>query len=174
MHIISPWVLEHPSNISNQSWLIVTGAGFLLVVWLLMKFVVPLIGGMLTERQTSIAEAARQVKATLAETENMRNDYQARLEGIEEETKARMEEAIREANTLREQILEDAKRDVGAIVQRGHDEVSRERLKAQKDLKIQFVDDVIKAASFAAAGINDENMQRSLVDEFTRNVGTKT
>lgn len=179
MPLTSPWTLHPPPSITNPlvsittyQWLVVNIAGFAALVYIIVKFVVPVIRGMLNERRKAIEDAADQVASTLAETERMRNDYRQRLESIEDETRARMEEAVAEAARLRDQILQDAQSSAAAIVQRGQDEVAQERAKAQVALRIQFVDSVVRAAGYAASRSLSDEDRRRLMGDFVREVGS--
>ena len=172
--LTNPFILEHPAEISDLQWLIVRGIGLALVVWVVVKFILPTqITPHLVNRREEIQIADDQVKSTLAETAQMRDDYRLRLEGIEEETEARMAEAVREAGDIRDHILSDAKLTAEAIVRRGEDEVSRERAKALVGLRRQFVEDVIGAAEHTAAQL-DNASHRRLVDQFVHSVGVKS
>jgi F-type H+-transporting ATPase subunit b len=155
-----------------MEWFVVLLIGFICVAYVIARFVLPMIGRMLAERQTAIIEAANQVETTLRETEQLRNEYRRRLERIEEETEQRMAEAVQEAEALREQILEEAREQARAIVRRGEEEVERERAKVLMNLRTQFVEDIIRAANYAAQRSLDAEHQRRLVDEFTQKVGT--
>jgi F0F1-type ATP synthase membrane subunit b/b' len=172
-----PWVLHPPPSITNASapittfqWLVISLAGFAALAFIVVKFVVPVIRGMLNERREAIEAADAQVKATLADAERMRNDYRQRLENIEEETKTRLEAAVAEAGRLREQILEEARGLAADIVRRGEEEVAQERAKAQAHLRIQFVDSVIRAAGYAASRSLTDADQGRLLGEFVREV----
>jgi F-type H+-transporting ATPase subunit b len=170
-----PWVVERPPDAGYLPFLMVSVIAFVVVVYFVFKVVPgPMIRGILDERRTAIAHAADQVQSTLSETEHMRNDYRARLEGIQSETERRLADAVNEASTLRDAILEDARKHAAAIVQRGHEEVERERAKTVKAMRGEFVEDVIQAAQYAAAGSLDANAQQRLVQEFVKNVGAKS
>jgi F-type H+-transporting ATPase subunit b len=172
--LTNPFILEHPGEISDLQWLIVRGIGFVLVIWVIVKFILPTqITPHLVSRREEIQIADDQVKSTLAETAQMRDDYRVRLEGIEDETEARMAEAVREAGDIRDHILTEAKVSAEAIVRRGEDEVSRERAKAMVGLRKQFVADVIGAAEHTAAQMDDKGHRR-LVDLFISEVGAKS
>jgi F-type H+-transporting ATPase subunit b len=169
--LTNPFILEHPPDVSDVQWLIIRGIGFVLVAWLIVKLIWPSqVGVHLAERKVQIANAAEQVRETLTETEQMRNDYRIRLEGIEDETEARLTEAVREADDLRDQILTEAQHTAAGIVRRGEEEVSRERAKAVMQMRTKFIEDVILAAEAAATQSLDTPNQRRLVDEFTQNV----
>jgi F-type H+-transporting ATPase subunit b len=169
-----PWIVEHPPEAGFLPFLMVTVIAFLVVAWFVWtKIPGPMIRGILDERRSAIAHAADQVQSTLRETEQMRNDYRLRLEGIHSETERRLAEAVQEAESIRDAILEDAKKVAAAIVQRGHEEVERERAKTVKTMRTEFVEDVIAAAKFAAAGSLDAGAQQRLVQEFVSSVGAK-
>lgn len=169
-----PFILEHPPEFSDGQWLLVRGLGFVLVFWIFWKFVRPMVGVHLVSRHEAIVEADHQVQTTLRETAEMRDDYRARLESIHEETKRRIEEAVHEAESLREQILAEAKQSAAVIARRGEDEVSREHAKAMLHLRTQFIEGVIGAAKHAAAGSVTENHHRRLIEEFTKDVASKS
>jgi len=168
------FILEHPAEITDAQWLIVRGIGLLLVAGIVWKFLVPMVGSLLSERQAAISEASTQVEATLRETEELRNDYRRRLETIAGETERRIQEALREAEALRETILDEARHTAAAIVSRGHDEVERERAKARVHLRTQFVHGVISAAEHAAARSLDSSEHRRLVGEFIKDVAARS
>ncbi len=170
-----PWVIEHPSDAPHVQFIIVTVFAFLLVVAFAWKLIPgPMIRGILDERRTAIGHAVDQVESTLRETEQMRNDYRQRLEGIHHETERRLAEAVLEASSLREAILEDAQKASQSIVRRGQDEVERERAKVVQSMRTKFVEDAIHAAEYAAARSLDPSAQRRLLQEFVQNVGVKS
>jgi F-type H+-transporting ATPase subunit b len=170
-----PWVIEHPPEAGLVPFVTVSVLAFLVVGWFVWtKVPGPLIRGILDERKAAIAHAADQVQSTLQETEHMRNDYRTRLEGIQHETELRLADAVRESETIRDAILEDAGKVAASIVQRGREEVERERAKTVKMMRGEFVEDIIQAAQYAAAGSLDANAQQRLVQEFVQNVGAKS
>ena len=170
-----PWVIEHPAEAPHLQFIIVSVIAFVLVVLFAVKLVPgPMLRGILEERRTTIAHAADQVASTLRETEHMRNDFRSRLDGIQQETERRMADAVLEANTLRDSILEDARKVADSIVRRGQDEVERERAKTVQSMRTQFVEDAIKAAEYAAARSLDASGQQKLLQEFVQSVGVKS
>lgn len=169
-----PFILEHPPEFTDIQWLMVRGIGFVLVFWIFWKFIRPMVGVHLVSRHEAIVEADHQVQSTLHETKEMRDDYQARLESIQDETRRRMDEAVHEAEMLREQILSEARQTATTIARRGEDEVAREHAKAMLHLRTQFVEGVIGAAKHAAAGSVTENHHRRLIEEFTKDLASKS
>lgn len=174
--ISNPWILEHPAEVTDVQWLIVSTIGFVLVAFIFYKFVLlGMIAPHLKDRTVAIEEADRQVQQTLAETEQLRNDYRQRLERIEEETQQRMTAAIREAENLRDQILADGREHAAALVRRSEEEIAHERAKSMLLLRKKFVEDTIHAAQYAASRSLAPQDQSRLVAGFIQELnGTET
>jgi F-type H+-transporting ATPase subunit b len=169
-----PWGFKPPPDVSQFQWAVVLTAGFILFALVYAKVIGPIVRSLLQERQAAIIETYNQVETTLRETEQLRNDYVQRLEHIEDETEARMADAVREAEMLRDQILEEARHNAALLIQRARDEVERERAKALVHLRTEFIDDVIRAAEFAVEKSLDPAQQKRMVQEFIQKVGTPT
>ncbi|MGC8666624.1 MAG: F0F1 ATP synthase subunit B [Chthonomonadales bacterium] len=168
----SPWVLEHVQGVTTLQWFIVTLVGFLLLVWVWVRYIWPsMVAQHLEEHQRRVAEAIQEVDHALAEMDRLRDDYRSRLDRIEEETQRRMAEAVAEAEALREQIIAEGRASADAIVARGRQEVERERAKARVRLRGMFVDLVINAARAAAPDALDGTDHRRLIDRFIHDVG---
>ncbi len=168
----SPFLLEHPPDISNAGYAIVQVVGFLLLAFVFVKLVWPsMVQPHLDARRVAIADAKQQVEQTHNETREMLGDYRRRLEGIHQETQRRIEDALTEAEALRESILADGRTASAAIIRRGEEEVARERAKAMLQLRADFVESVVGAARHAAANSLDGH-QRRLVDGFVRILGS--
>ena len=165
-----PFILEHPGEYTDLQWLIVRGVGLLLVGLVFFKWILPMLQQPLRERQAAIVTSSEQVEQTLRETNEMRNDYRARLTGIEQETDRRLQEAVREAEELSDRILAEARQTASALERRGEDEVERERAKAMVTLRGQFVDGVIGAAQYAAARSIDDGRRKQLVGDFVKDL----
>lgn len=165
-----PFQLEPPAPIQPIPWLIEMTIGFVLLAFIVGKFVVPMLAGILAERSRAIADAAGQVAETLNDARTLRDDYQQRLEHIEDETERRMDQAVAEAGELQQRILAEAREQATAIANRGAAEVERERAKVTVHLHREFVDDVVGAAAYAMSQAIDEDLQRRLVADFVARV----
>lgn len=162
-----PWQLHPPEGVANWQWFVVLGVGAGLFIYVVVRFAVPVIAGMLAERQRQIAEMVQQVEETLADTRATQANYRERLEHIEDAMEARMTEALREAEVLRAHILEEAREASAALLERARDEVEQERRKEHVRLRQEYVRRVVDAAGYAASRSLDEAEQHRLVSEFT-------
>jgi len=168
---LPPWLLEHTSEVTDLQWLLVRTAGFAALAFIVVKFIVPVVRGMLNSRLRTIEETAEQVRSTLEETERMRDDYRERLDNIAEETARRLEAAVAEADQLRQHIEGEARQQSEAIVAQTRAELRREHEKAMARLRIEFAEDVVEAARFAASRTLTQDRQADLVGAFVRELG---
>jgi F0F1-type ATP synthase membrane subunit b/b' len=168
---LPPWLLEHTSEVSDVQWLVVRTAGFAALALVVVKFIVPVVRAMLEGRLRTIEETAEQVRSTLAETERMRDDYRERLDHIAEETARRLQAAVAEADQLRRHIEAEARQQSEAMLAQTRAELRREHEKAMAHLRIEFAEDVVEAARFAASRTLTQDRQRDLVGAFVRELG---
>ncbi len=168
-----PWFLEHTSDVTDLQWLMVRTVGFVLLAAIVVRLIVPVMRKMLESRRQAIIETTEQVQHTLAETEQLRDDYHVRLERIADETALRMQEAVRESEELQAHILEEARQQAAAMIERTRRELKREREKAMAHLRIEFTDTVIEAARHAAARTLTRDRQAAMVNMFIRDLGSK-
>ena len=111
--------------------LIVTEAiGFLLLLWFLNRYVFKPIFGILDERQKLIQEGYDQLDASRAQMEQMRHDYELRLQGIEEEAREKIQAAVKDGQALRDSLVADAQLQAATIIEQGRNESERDRQKA--------------------------------------------
>jgi F-type H+-transporting ATPase subunit b len=172
--LTSPWLLEHTSDVTDMQWLVVRTLGFLIIVGIVLRYVVPLIRRMLHDRRQTIVETTEQVSQTLAETAQLRDTYRERLERIADETALRLQEAVREAEDLQAHIREEARQQAAAIVERTRRDLRREREKAMAHLRIEFTDTVIEAARHAALRSLTRERQSQLVGMFVRDLRSRS
>lgn len=171
MNLRSPFLLEHTAEVTDLQWFIVRTLGFLVMVFIVWRFIVPVIRGMLNDRYRSIVSAEEQRQQTLADTEAVRDDYRDRLSRIEAETTERLDQAVVEADELKAHILGEAGRASAALIARAEAEVKMERAKALADLRAEFAGGVVGAAAEAAAKSLTEARQQAMLDRFISELG---
>lgn len=146
--------------------------GFVLLVALLAKFVVPGVKNMLKERETRIETAHDQVEIALRDVRNLRNDYDSRLKTIESEARERIDAAVREAEAVRGEIIAEAQSTSDAIHRRTQEELSRERNRQRLMLRRQLVQSALDAAEQSIVSTNSDGVQRELIRDFAAQVKT--
>lgn len=146
--------------------------GFLLLLWFLNRFVFKPIFGILDERQRLITESYDQMDADRARMEQTRREYEQRLAGIEEEAREKIQAAVKEAQSLRDNLVADARTQAETIVEQGRNESERDRQRAFLEMRSQIVTLAVSAAGKVIDANLDGARQTKLVDDFIGSLDT--
>jgi len=145
--------------------------GFLILLFLLNRFMFKPIFGILDQRQADIKATYDQLEADRNRMEETRRQYEQRLANIEAEAREKIQAAVQEAQALRDNLVADARQQAETIVSQGRNDSERERQAAFLEMRGQIV-----AIAMAAAGkVVGENLndarQTKMVDDFIGSVG---
>lgn len=146
--------------------ILVNAAGFIILVLLLKRFLFGPVGRMLKQREEKVAGTLEKVESDRQAMEKTRAEYEERMAQIELEARNRIQEAIKEAGEVRNQLLEEARRQSQEIVERGRGEIEREKEKAIVALRDEVVDLAVGAAERLLRERLDDAAHRRLVSEF--------
>ena len=159
--------------LASSSWLITPDVG--LTIWTLLvfgislfilaKFVLPRIGEALDKRQKVIEDSIDAADRTRREADELLVEYRERLREARQEAEEIVErarqanavnerEARSEAQTRREQMLEQTRRDIEAETRRALDEILRD-----------VVDLTVQATELVTRKVLTEEDQRRLVED---------
>ena len=160
-----PWANEFPDRFLS---LVI---GFLLLIVVLWKVNIPLfsypyVSGLLKERAGRIEDNHTQVERALADISQLRDDYATRLKSIEEEARVRIDAAVREAESVRTEIIAEAQESSNALRRRAEEEIDRERTRQRILLRRQIVQTSLDAAEQSVVAMSDDRMQRNLIQDF--------
>ena len=151
--------------------LVVQIIGFLILVFLLNRFMFTPLFGIVDKRRADIQATYDQMDQDRARMEEVRREYEQRLAGIEAEAREKIQAAIKEAQTLRDQMLADAHQQAETIVQRGQNESERERQKAFLEMRQDIVNLAVSAAEKVVGDALDAPRHSKIVDDFITNIG---
>lgn len=145
--------------------------GFLILIWLLNKFVFKPIFAILDLRQKEIQDVYDGLDRDREAMERTRQEYQQRLDGIEAEAREKINAAIKEAQDLRANLVADAQKQAEAIIERGRSESERERQKAFLEMRQQVISLAVTAAGKVVGESLNDARHTKLVDDFITSVG---
>ena len=145
--------------------------GFLLLLWFLNRFVFKPIFGILDERQRLIQEIYDGLDADKAQMNEMRQDYERRLNNIEAEAREKIQAAVQEAQALRDNLVADARQQAETIVIQGRNDSERERQAAFLEMRQQIVAIAMSAAGKVVGENLTDARQTKMVDDFIGSVG---
>lgn len=146
MHSLSAWIAEI--------------IAFLVVVFVLYRFVWPLAKNMATERQDAIQQQVEESEAATRRLEEAQRRFDEAVAEARQEAARIRDDARADAHRLREELKEQAEREVERIRQRGE-----EQLVAQRDLTVRRLRAEIAALALEQA---EGLVRRQLADEGAR------
>src|SRR5580698_8172580 len=88
---------------------------FLILVWLLKRFLYKPILNAIDEREKGIATQLAEADAKQAEAQKERDDFQHKNEAIDQERAALLRKATDEAHAERQRLLDEARKDVDSL-----------------------------------------------------------
>lgn len=146
---------------------------FLLLLYLLNRFAYRPVVGMFDARASRIRTDLESAQAMRDEAERDRDTYRNQLAKARDEARAIIEEANSVGARLREQALLDAEATVGQMLQRGREEVARERQIAVGEIRQEVANLAIQAASQVVRRTLDNEDARRIVAEALQGAGTR-
>ena len=146
--------------------------GFLILLFVLNRFMFRPIFGILDQRQADIKATYDQLDDDRKRMEQTRRDYEQRLANIETEAREKIQAAVKEAQALRDSLVADAQARAATIIEQGRNQSERDRQKAFLEMRSQ----IVTLAVAAAGKVIDDNLtdarQTKLVDDFIGSLGT--
>lgn len=155
----------------NPELILVNIIGFVLLLLLLKKFLYGPILQMLDARKSDIQATYDAAENQRESMEELRKDYEKRLAGIEADANERIQAAVKEAQGIRDEIINDARGKSEDILRRGQEELARERQKTIAELREEVANLAIGASSKLLERSMDTAAHRKLIDDFISTVG---
>ncbi len=125
---------------------------FLVLAWLLQRFLFKPVRAVLSKRQEAIAASMRAAAEEKAAAERAEEEYRAKSAGLAGEAARAREQALAAAEQEARRIREDATRLARAEAERARGDVDRERVEALRALEVRAAD---LAASIAERLLRD-------------------
>lgn len=141
--------------------------GVLLIVFPLIEmfFTKPLAEA-INERNSNLEQTFSEAESLRAEMTKMRSDYEARLVASEASAREHIEAQIKEAQKLRQTLMNEAAGRADAMIDRAQQEIAAERERILTGLRAQVVELSLVAAERIVGENMDNERNRRLVDEF--------
>ena len=107
---------------------------FLILVWLLKRFLYKPILQAIDEREKGIAAQLAQAEAKVAEAQKERDDFQHKNETFDKERAALLKKATDDANSQRQRLLDEVRKDADALRAKRQDALSTEQRNLSQDI----------------------------------------
>jgi len=143
---------------------------FLLVLYLLNRFVFKRVLALIDERQARIAKGLEQAEAAARDRELARAEREAALDEARSEAQAMISRATKIAEDSRAEIVAAARAEAEKVTARARDVIIAEKEKALAELRAQVADLALDAAGKLVGAEMSGPTQRRLVEEFLAEV----
>lgn len=151
--------------------LLTTGAGFILLVWLLYKFAWGPILDLLDERRKKVADDYDAAEQNLADAEELKRDFEAKLADIKAIEREKVQEAVKRGEEMADGIVGKARQAADDTKAKAAQDIDLEAHKAQLELRDTVVSMAIGAAEKAIGERLDDALHRKLIDEYIDALG---
>jgi F-type H+-transporting ATPase subunit b len=151
-------------------WLTVIAqiVNFLILVWLLKRFLYQPVINAMDRREQRIAERlqlAEQREQTAIET---RQDYANRIASINKESETLMASARQEAEAERQQLLSAARSEAGEKRSLWQHQVNEEKQRFLRSLKLQASETIQHIVRQALSDLADAELEEQMIESFLR------
>jgi F-type H+-transporting ATPase subunit b len=151
-------------------WLTVLAqiVNFLVLVWLLKRFLYGPITRAMARREEGIAERLREADATRAAADEEARTYRKKQEQLEQQRKELLEEAREAAAEERRNLEHEARDEVAARKQGWLEQLAAERRSFEQDLRRRSADAFYALARRALGDLADAELEAQIVQAFIR------
>lgn len=118
-------------------------ACFLLVLWLLKKFLWKPLLGVLETRENHIHSQLKDIEATKSDVQRLKSDYELLLLKVEEKARERIKEAEAQGAFKAQDMREKARQEAVQIVEEARKDIDLQFVKTRQALKAEVVELVI-------------------------------
>src|SRR5919112_3636405 len=129
---VDPTGIFDLGNTSLIFWEVIT---FLILIFLLIRYVYPPIRKQIQDRQAQIERSIDEAEKTRSEARELLAEYRRQIEEARGEGRRILEEARKQADAQRERTKKEAREEGDRIIQRAREELDRERESAVRDVR---------------------------------------
>jgi len=139
---------------------------FLLLLYLLNRFLFKRVLRLLDDRQTKISQGLEDAETAARDRELARAEREAALAEARREAEAMVQRAAKTAEATSAEILAEAKASAEQITTRAREEISAEKDRALAEIRGEVADLALEAAGKLIGAEMDAPTQRRLVKQF--------
>jgi F-type H+-transporting ATPase subunit b len=147
---------------------------FLILVWLLKRFLYKPILHAIDEREKGIAAQLAEAEAKIAEAQKERDDFQHKNEVFDQVRAALLEKAEDGAKAERQQLLDGARKDADALRAKRQDALRDEQLNLGQEIARWTQKEVFAVARKTLADLATTSLEERMVDVFVHRLSALT
>ena len=143
---------------------------FLILVWLLKRFLYKPILDAIDAREKRIAEKNANADAAKADAQQERDDFEHKNSSFDQERAASLKKASDEAKAERDRILEAARKDADALSAKRRDELQAEQQRLNEEIARRTQQEVFALARKTLHDLAAVSLEARMCDVFTQHL----
>ena len=155
----------------NIKAIIIQAVGFLILLFILKKYLFGKISAMINERSEGVKKVYTKIENDKAEAERLKIEYQRKLSDAEAEAVKRIQDAVNEGSRISEEIVKRAKEEIELMKGKAKEGIDQERKKALAEIRNQVVTLSLLASSRLIRQSISAQTAEKLVDDFIEEIG---
>lgn len=164
--------MQNLDIISVNIWQILIALLNLTILFLLLKkFLYKPVEKTLKKRQQEIDEQYSKADITSKDAENLKAEYETRLNGAKIKAESIINDAAAAAQTRSDKIVDDAHAQADAIINRAKTQAELEKARAEEDIKEQIIDVSSHLAEKLLSREINADDHKDLIDSFIDKIG---
>lgn len=141
---------------------------FLILLWLLKRFLYQPVLKALDEREKKIAAELEHAANVEAEAAQEKAAWQKKNDEFAQQRQQMMKQATDEAATLRSELLDEARQEYDALHSRLLETLKREETEREEETERRVNDEIFSVAGKLLAELADESLEARIIDKFCR------
>ena len=163
---------EFESFVGVNFWTMLFSWGNILILYIFLKKIlfVP-IKNMIDSRQKEIDDMYDDANKSKSDAEQMRHDYEGKLENAKAESEEIVKSAVRKAKLKEEAIINEAQDKAAMVLKRADEQIEQDKKKALNDIKNAVSDLAVGIAGAVLERDIDASEHSDLIDKFIEQIG---
>ena len=163
---------EFESFVGVNFWTMLFSWGNILILYIFLKKIlfVP-IKNMIDSRQKEIDDMYDDAKKSNSDAEQMRHDYEEKLENAKAESEEIVKSAVRKAKLKEEAIINEAQDKAAMVLKRADEQIEQDKKKALNDIKNEVSELAVGIAGAVLERDINASEHSDLIDKFIEQIG---
>jgi F-type H+-transporting ATPase subunit b len=164
---------EEPGIINLNVTVLIQAINFLILIFLLSKFLFKPLAKFLADRSAGIEKSLAEAKAAHEASAKAQAEYQAQMREAQREIAAIREQGQREVEAERQRLLQASRAEAERLVGQAKAEIEAETKRAKAGLREEAAGIALAAAERLLGRTISGDDQKRLVDQYVRELGGK-
>ena len=164
---------EEPGIINLNVTILIQAINFLILIFLLSKFLFKPLTKFLADRSAGIARSLAEAKAAHEAAAKAQDEYQARIRETQREIAAIREQGQREVEEERQRLLRASGDAADRLVEQAKAEIEAETKRAKASLREEAAGIALAAAERLLGRSVSGDDQKRLAEQYVRDLGSK-